>query len=79
MLTVREIARLQGFDDDCVFYGSRAVQYVDVLNAIPPAVSKKIAESIVRFIRSSATVTITRMNPATPRKRARCEDPEDED
>ncbi|KAK5045994.1 hypothetical protein LTR84_008780 [Exophiala bonariae] len=51
ILTIREIARLQGFDDDYIFYGSRATQYLDVLNSIPPAISKKIADSILRFIR----------------------------
>lgn len=78
-LTVREIARLQGFEDDYIFYGSKTTQYLDVLNAIPPVVSKRIAERLVQFIRTSASRTVTGGNAATPRKRVRINDPEDED
>lgn len=78
MLTVREIARLQGLDDDFVFYGSKDLQYLSVLNAVPPAVSKKIAETIMRSIRNSATVRFTGIHPIGSRKRVRINDPENE-
>lgn len=43
LLTVRELARLQGFPDDFVFYGSKERQYEQVLEAFPPPVAKAIA------------------------------------
>jgi hypothetical protein len=78
MPTVREIARLQGLDDDFVFYGSKDLQYLSVLNAVPPAVSKKIAETIMRSIRNSAIVRFTNIQPSSSRKRVRINDPETE-
>ena len=51
LLTVRELARLQGFDDDFVFYHSRETQYTDVLSAVPPVVAQRVAEAIRDVIR----------------------------
>ena len=45
-ITVREAARLQSFDDDFEFLGSRGDQYKMVGNAVPPAFGKLIAETI---------------------------------
>lgn len=45
-ITVREAARLQSFDDDFEFLGSRGDQYKMVGNAVPPAFGKVIAETI---------------------------------
>jgi C-5 cytosine-specific DNA methylase len=45
-LSVRELARLQGFNDDFVFYGALRTQYLDVLAAQPPALSRAIGEAI---------------------------------
>ena len=57
-LTVRELARLQGFPDDFVFYGSNKLQYRDVCCALPPTVARTTGETILRVIRNSTVITV---------------------
>ena len=49
-ITVREAARLQTFPDDYVFIGSQMDQYKMIGNAVPPAMSKIIAEAIYELL-----------------------------
>src|SRR5690606_32984454 len=48
-ITVREAARLQSFDDDFEFLGSRGDQYKMIGNAVPPKFAKVIAEVILEL------------------------------
>ncbi|WP_289354699.1 DNA cytosine methyltransferase [Paenibacillus sp. S-12] len=63
IFSVRELARLQSFDDSFVFLGKRttggsrrkleAPQYTQVGNAVPPLLSKAIATEIMNAIRGT--------------------------
>jgi DNA (cytosine-5)-methyltransferase 1 len=50
-LTVREAARLQGFDDDFEFLGGMGDQYKMIGNAVPPLFSRILAEELVNILK----------------------------
>ena len=49
-ITVREAARLQGFDDEFEFLGSLSDQYKMIGNAVPPIFSNKLADALATFL-----------------------------
>ncbi len=58
-LTVRMVARLQGFPDDWQFSGSRTAAYRQVGNAFPPPVARVLGLAIAAALNSA------NLNPAT--------------
>lgn len=49
-ITIREMARIQGYEDDFIFYGSKSEQSRQVGNSVPVGLGKAVAKSIYTFI-----------------------------
>ncbi len=74
LLTVRELARLQGFPDDFVFYQSLAVQYQDVWTALPPIITRLVGKTILQVIQGSLRAkAVDRQENVRASKRPRSE------
>lgn len=57
-LTVRMVARLQGFPDDWQFSGGKTAAYRQVGNAFPPPVACAVAEQVMTCLRTRRIVSI---------------------
>lgn len=57
-LTLRMVARLQGFPDEWQFSGGKTQAYRQIGNAFPPPVACAIAEQIIKCLRSRKVVRI---------------------
>ncbi|KAL3424916.1 hypothetical protein PVAG01_04197 [Phlyctema vagabunda] len=51
-LTVRELARLQGFPDNLIFLGDIQFQFRNVLRALPPHIANMLAKSVLTSVRA---------------------------
>ncbi|MGQ0445664.1 MAG: DNA cytosine methyltransferase [Beijerinckiaceae bacterium] len=60
-LTVRMVARLQGFPDDWVFSGRKTSAYRQVGNAFPPPVARAVATQIGLALGARATAPLRRL------------------
>lgn len=49
-ISVREAARIQGFPDDYYFESSRTSAFIQIGNAVPPKLSRKIAKTILNIL-----------------------------
>ena len=57
-LTVRMVARLQGFPDDWQFSGKKTAAYRQVGNAFPPPVATAVAQKIVAALSARTAIRI---------------------
>ncbi|CAM3951502.1 DNA cytosine methyltransferase [Alkalicoccus chagannorensis] len=56
-LTPREGARIQGFDDNFKFYGSRTQIVKQIGNAVPPLLGKAIAKGVYEIFKETSLTT----------------------
>ncbi|MGJ9385183.1 DNA cytosine methyltransferase [Salipaludibacillus sp. CF4.18] len=56
-LTLREEARIQGFDDNFKFYGSRTQIVKQIGNAVPPLLGKAIAKGVYEIFKETPLTT----------------------
>lgn len=58
-LTVRMVARIQGFPDDWEFSGRKTAAYRQVGNALPPPFARAIAECVSASLGASRILTVS--------------------
>jgi DNA (cytosine-5)-methyltransferase 1 len=61
-LTVRMVARLQGFPDEWHFCGKKTTAYRQVGNAFPPLVAKAVGMSLMKALRREQPMAYTQRN-----------------
>jgi len=55
-LTVRMVARIQGFPDDWQFSGGKTAAYRQVGNAFPPPFARAVAENLRVCLTNSSAI-----------------------
>jgi DNA (cytosine-5)-methyltransferase 1 len=63
-LTVRMVARLQGFPDDWTFAGRKTVAYRQVGNAFPPPVARAVAAQIKLALNAGKSINVRKIKAA---------------
>lgn len=64
ILSVREIARIQTFPDDFIFYGRHIKsKYQQIGNAVSPLMAKQVAEQLKYYLNGTEVVTLERDLP----------------
>lgn len=58
LLSVREMALIQGFPEDYVFEGSLSFKYRQIGDAVPPMVANMIARALLADIKEQSTVPV---------------------
>ena len=58
VIGVREVARLQSFDDSFVFFGSKSDQHQQLANAVPPLLGYALAKHIKPFLKKRTMLQI---------------------
>ena len=53
VIGVREVARLQSFDDSFIFFGNKSDQHQQLANAVPPLLGYVLAKHIKQFLKQS--------------------------
>ena len=49
--TIREVARLQSFDDNFIITGNKYDQHQQLANAVPPLLGRAIARSVLELLK----------------------------
>ena len=57
-LTVRMVARLQGFPDEWRFVGRKTSAYRQVGNAFPPPVARGVAEQVMKCLHTGRIISL---------------------
>ena len=52
-ITIREMARIQGYSDEYIFFGSKSEQSRQIGNSVPVGLAKALAKQIYKFVKEN--------------------------